>query len=162
MPRQITREVAMAEGWYQPNERGGRCYCGCGELAPIAQQGSRKARSVAGEPLRYQRGHISRVANPYASHGMRGLPEYRAWTDMRMRCRSTRERFAAWNGRGITVCARWADFTVFLADMGPKPSPQHSLDRIDNDGNYEPDNCRWATALEQRHNQRRSLVVAYS
>lgn len=53
------------------------------------------------------------------------------------------------------VCERWLKFVNFLADMGPKPSPKHSIDRKDNDGNYEPDNCRWATALEQSNNQRK-------
>jgi hypothetical protein len=65
--------------------------------------------------------------------------------------------YAAYFGRGITVCERWQTFENFLADMGRRPSSKHSLDRIDNDGNYEPGNCRWATAKEQRMNQRRRI-----
>lgn len=79
--------------------------------------------------------------------------EYRSWSGMRTRC--TNQRFVDWRlygGRGISVCERWNSFANFFADMGPKPSPKHSLDRINSDGNYEPSNCRWATAKEQANN----------
>lgn len=82
--------------------------------------------------------------------------EYRAWAGMKTRCLNP--EFKDWNlygGRGITVCPKWSSsFVEFFRDMGPRPSPLHSLDRKDSDGNYEPGNCRWATAIEQRHNQR--------
>lgn len=85
--------------------------------------------------------------------------EYTAWKAMIMRCEcKTWPRHADYGGRGITICQRWReDFANFLADMGPKPSPDLSLDRINNDGNYEPDNCRWATREEQQRNTRRDL-----
>jgi len=68
-----------------------------------------------------------------------------------------------YGGRNITVCGRWKDsFVNFLADMGPKPSPEHTIDRIDNDGNYEPDNCRWATKMEQSHNSRKARLITYN
>lgn len=83
-------------------------------------------------------------------------PEYRAWYAMKTRCGNPKQgSWRSYGGRGIKVCDRWARlFENFLEDMGRKPSPSHSLDRIDVNGNYEPSNCRWATPLEQRLNQR--------
>ena len=77
---------------------------------------------------------------------------------MKDRCtRTNRPDWKWYGGRGITVCAEWlASFDAFYAEMGPRPDG-HSLDRIDNDGNYEPGNCRWATQLEQVHNSRRAF-----
>lgn len=84
--------------------------------------------------------------------------EYRSWRRMRVRCLNPHDkRYTDYGGRGIRVCERWVSFEVFLADMGPKPSPKHSIDRINVDGDYEPRNCRWATAIEQRRNRRDSI-----
>lgn len=88
-------------------------------------------------------------------------PEYRAWTSMRSRCYYPRyQYYEYYGGRGISVCDAWRDsYFNFLNDMGRRPSPQHSLDRIDTNGNYEPANCRWATHLEQAQNQRTNTVL---
>lgn len=85
------------------------------------------------------------------------LPEYPCWSAMRQRCHNWRNvDYHNYGGRGITVCDRWFEsFDAFLEDMGPRPSPKHSIERMDNDGNYEPGNCKWATASEQNSNQRR-------
>jgi hypothetical protein len=82
-------------------------------------------------------------------------PEFKAWRAMRRRCLDPNFIvFENYGGRGIRICDRWADFNTFRADMGPKPSPDHSLDRINPDGDYAPTNCRWATRSEQNLNQR--------
>ncbi len=82
--------------------------------------------------------------------------EYSAWSMAKQRCGNPRHpRFADWGGRGIRVCDEWLhDFPAFLAHIGPRPGPEFSLDRIDNDGDYEPGNVRWATRVEQRRNRR--------
>ena len=86
-------------------------------------------------------------------------PEYDAWRSMVKRCTNKNtKQYKDYGGRGISVCAEWlGSFETFLSDMGSRPSPDMSLDRIDNDGNYEPVNCRWADKVTQMNNRRNSL-----
>lgn len=89
---------------------------------------------------------------------------YCAWSSMKGRCiNPANPAYKNYGGRGIAVCDRWLEedgFSNFVADVGERPSPKHSLDRTDVDGNYEPSNCRWATTIEQRANQRPKVFVA--
>lgn len=96
------------------------------------------------------------VLKPRKTHGLTGTMAYQSWIGMRQRCHNPN----AWNygnygGRGIQVCERWLEsFENFFADMGERPSKQHSLGRINNDGGYSPDNCRWETRAQQVKNKR--------
>lgn len=98
----------------------------------------------------------------YVTHGLSRTPEYNIWRGMKARCLNpAEERFRDYGGRGIAICSEWKDgadglggFEVFLRDMGPRPSPKHSLDRVDVDGDYRKSNCRWATDKEQGRNTR--------
>lgn len=98
-----------------------------------------------------------------AKHGLSYTQEYRAWQTMRLRCTvPTNAAFPNYGGRGIKVCERWLNSVeAFIADMGPKPSPKHELDRIDNDGNYEPSNCRWVTRSVNDRNRRNNRFLVF-
>lgn len=109
-------------------------------------------------------GHVIAAHNSHnASRRGQWTSEFRAWRQMRSRCYDENMGgYENYGGRGITVCARWVEsFENFLEDMGEKPSPQHSLDRRSNDGNYEPSNCRWATKLEQDNNRRTNRILEF-
>lgn len=93
-------------------------------------------------------------------HGMHKTSEYRSWKSAVSRVTNPNDpSFASYGGRGIGICDRWLVFANFIADMGKKPTREHSIDRIDNDAGYSPENCRWATMAEQSLNKRNSKKV---
>lgn len=105
--------------------------------------------------------HTNDVGFNY-KHGMSFTPEYRAWRSMKERCLNTRHKaYSRYGGRGIAVCDRWLEFEHFYTDMGDRTSPEHSLDRIDNDGGYEPGNCKWSTRIEQQFNRRSTKPITF-
>lgn len=101
-------------------------------------------------------GKVSSCGCIRRTHGMTGSPLHKVWTNMRNRCNNPRAKdFEYYGGHGIEVCERWNDFELFLKDMGERP-PGASIERRHNDKNYTPDNCYWASNLEQRRNTRRN------
>lgn len=91
-----------------------------------------------------------------STHRMSKTKEYRAWHAMWQRCSNPKNvRYSDYGGRGITVCDQWKSFEAFYSDMGDKPSPDHSIDRMDNERGYEPGNCKWSTRSEQQRNKRK-------
>jgi len=133
----------------------GLCECGCGERTPLAVATDHKRGYKKGEPTRFLRGHQNRPRHGHSPRGGKLSPTYLTWQGMKGRClRKTDSAYHRYGARGITVCARWRDsFEAFLDDMGERPEGL-TIDRIDNDGHYEPGNCRWVTPKQQMTNQR--------
>lgn len=117
-----------------------KCTCGATTFVPWHALKSGNTKSC---------GCINRTAD-----GRGDWPEYKVWREMLRRCENpTHKRFHEWGGRGISVCDRWHDFDLFLEDMGFRPSAAHSIERVDNDEGYAPNNCVWATRKQQANNQ---------
>jgi hypothetical protein len=131
------------------------CHCDCGQDSVASSSDLRTGDTSSCGCLMRQRAREAHTVHGDTTPPR--TPEYRTWQTMLTRCRNPKRRdFKDYGGRGITVCERWAEsYQAFLADVGRRPSPKHSIDRYpDNDGNYEPGNVRWATRSEQARNQR--------
>jgi hypothetical protein len=122
-----------------------RCLCDCGAEAVVPSSHLLSGNTASCGCLQRE----SRITHGWSTH-----PLHKTWRMMHDRCKNPASiSFPYYGARGIRVDPRWDDFPTFLADMGPKPSPSHTLDRTNNDGPYAPENCRWATPSEQRRNQ---------
>lgn len=131
------------------------CLCDCGEQT-IASGGNLRSghTTSCGCYLSERRGTGNR------RHQMSRTAEHNTWCEIRRRCEDVkRENYATHGARGIRVCERWQTFENFYADMGPRPSNKHTIERINNDGHYEPGNCKWATHHEQGLNRRNNFIV---
>jgi hypothetical protein len=127
-----------------------KCLCDCGRETTQYGQDLNKGKVIScgcwNEEKRFK-------------HGLANTPVHRVWIGMRSRCNNPKAReYVNYGGRGIKVCERWDSFENFVADMGVRPEG-YSIDRINNDGNYEPSNCRWATTTQQLNNRRVNRVL---
>lgn len=137
-----------------------RCDCGTEQVIPkgnLTRGLTKSCRCAQGEYLN---------ASRPPKHGMSSSKEFRAYQKIIERCTNPKVRsYKDYGGRGITFCERWRGeqgFINFIADMGKSPSAKHSIDRIDNEGNYEPSNCRWATKSEQSRNRRSNRLLTFN
>lgn len=116
-------------------------------------------------PIGQKRPDVSaRLTTHGATIGHKRTAEFLAWQHMKQRCYNPTNRYYhCYGGRGISMCRRWLDsFALFLQDVGHRPSLNHSIDRIDNNGNYEPGNVHWSTAKEQSRNTRRTKLITFN
>lgn len=143
------------------NSRNGKtawlCLCACGKEPIVLGNCLCNGRTKSCGCLRRE---VSRTNQTV--HGLRGTPLYGAWVRMKTRCYNPKCReYPRYGGAGITVCDRWRhSYTSFLADMGERP-PSTSIDRIDNEGGYEPGNCRWASSIVQANNRRNNRILEF-
>lgn len=140
-----------------------RCECGTERLVQASDLKSGKSKSCGC----LSREVSARLGKRNRKHGMDGTSEYRSWVDMRRRCHSPqRPDYKNYGARGIAVCNRWrfgdgeaSGFECFFADMGRRPSPLHTIERKNNDGPYDPENCEWAVQKTQERNKRTNRLV---
>jgi hypothetical protein len=139
-----------------------RCECSCGkECCVIGEQlttGRTRSCGCLNSELTAARNRSN------ATHGMTRSPEYNSWRGIVDRCCNSQSRdYKHWGAKGVGICDEWRNsFEAFLAYVGPRPSPRHSIDRFpDNNGNYEPGNVRWATPVEQIRNRRNARVFEF-
>lgn len=155
--KQFTRWVVIEISEPRNGQTYWLCHCLCGTIKPVAAQALLNGRSKSCRCLDHEL-----FAARVRKHGFSYLPEFKIWRNMKSRCENPRDiGYTFYGGRGITVCTRWQVFENFLADMKPRPSPKHTIERKDNDFGYSPENCRWATYKEQNNNHRGNHLLTY-
>jgi hypothetical protein len=135
------------------------CLCECGNQTSVVAYSLRQKTTTSCGCYRNEILSLRRT-----THGKSKTHElYKTWAGMHSRCKSTMHKaYLDYGGRGIKVCERWHKFENFLADIGERPFNKASLDRIDNDGDYEPSNVRWATAIQQGRNKRNNKLITFN
>ncbi len=155
------RLTIIGEVEQQGNNRRFNCKCDCGNETVVFLGNLRRNNHTTTSCGCYNK---EMTRKTHTTHGMINTSEYTSWEGMKQRCYNPNNpRYNDWGGRGIKVCDRWLNsFENFIEDMGMKPEKEYSIDRIDNNGNYEPGNCRWTDIFTQNNNQRpRTLLNSW-
>lgn len=146
----------------RPTGRRHTCICDCGSEHQVWETHLRSGRTTQCSKCQLHEIQEMRISHGH-TRGRAPSPEYRSWQSMKARCENpSNNRFSSYAKRGITICQRWASFENFLADMGLKPRPRMTIERLDNNGNYEPGNCVWATYKVQQRNRSNNRVINYA
>jgi len=135
------------------------CLCDCGNKSIVWGPNLRGGRTSSCGCLRAEQ-LTKRNKITKKRHGMSKSPEYKIWAGILMRCRPIKGE-SNYGRRGIKVCKRWKKFVNFFKDMGTRPSSKHSIERKNNNGPYNPENCKWGTSKEQCNNKRNNIIVEF-
>lgn len=139
-----------------------QCRCSCGKETRVGAHDLRAGKVVSCGCFLLERIREANTTHGHNKNNAQRSQEHRTWAAMLSRCRNPKDtKYERYGGRGIKVCPRWLKFENFLVDMGRKPSPKYTIERKDNDGNYELDNCRWATRKEQMRNTQRTRLLTH-